>query len=672
MESGSVMADQIYKVQDPQGNIRQISGPAGASEAEIIAQAQKLFQTAPATPAPEIAPPQISTPKRQVPDLMSMLPPKEESPLSGLYMGATDPFYAGGRLAMETGIGDKQAMDKAIAEREAQYQAGRQNKGFDTSRLAGNIISPPNIALTMALPESLVSTVPRLLATGSVLGAGTSLLNPVTEPAQQKDYGETLKSNMMMGGMLGPVFQGGAKAAGAVGGNIAQRVSESSAAEAAKLKLAEVLSKSGVGSLFEPGGAGNALSQIEAKLSKLGPEATLVDASGQPTKTLLDTLATLPGQTKTLVEQLIRNRQATRPERIMTAADEALGTGGAGYKTTLDALVKQKQTEAAPLYKQIENLSIKVDPELNKLLQAAPKAHGGYEELSQLNRQTPIDLSKIKPGDDIPFDALDKVKQALYDLADKSKGEFGKPTNLSRSYDQLRIDLTNKMDKLSPKDPTTNESIYKMARDAFAGPSQLEGAVKAGRTAMKTDEIGVSELTKGMSASELDAFRVGALQSLRDKVGTEAGQTSLLKMWKEPATSGKLKEIFGTDYRQFAASVAKEARLKEIEQTGRGTKTAQRLLAAGELDTGDVMQAGQAVASASQGNAAPLINTVMNLGKKISTPEQTRNEMAKLLLEKGPFAMRTLRELPLAVKQFNEAQARNAALANTLAQQPNR
>jgi hypothetical protein len=177
---------------------------------------------------------------------------------------------------------------------------------------------------------------------------------------------------------------------------------------------------------------------------------------------------------------------------------------------------------------------------------------------------------------------------------------------------------------------------------------------------------------KDMSASELDAFRVGALQSLRDKVGTEAGQTSLLKMWKEPATSGKLKEIFGKDYREFAASVAKEARLKEIEQTGRGTKTAQRLLSAGELDAGDAMQAGQAVASASQGNAAPLVNTIMNLGKKISTPEQTRNEMAKVLMQQGPSAMRTLRDLPLAVKQFNEAQARNAALANTLAQQPNR
>ena len=669
------MADQIYKVQDPQGNIRQISGPAGASEDEIIAQAQKLFTDVIPAPTPDqsaIAPAgkQAPAPKSKYVDLMSLLPPKKESPIPGMVMGAGDPFLAGTRLLMETGLGDKRAMDAVIAEREAKYQAQRQNKGFDTSRLVGNIVSPPNVALAMALPSSMVATVPRLLATGSVMGAGTSLMNPVTEPAQQKDYGETLKSNMMMGGILGPVFQGGAKAAGAVGGNIAQRISESSAGEAAKLKLAEVLSKSGVGSLFEPGGAGNALSQIEARLSKLGPEATLVDAAGQPTKVLLDTLATLPGQAKTLVEQFIRNRQATRPQRIMTAADEALGTGGAGYKTTLDALVKQKQTESAPFYDQIKNMSVQVDDNLHSLIQRAPDAWKAAKDLAIREGKTPLDLSKIKPGDDLSFEALDTLKKALWTIGEKEKVNF-KATAESRATDNLRNELTRKLDDLSPKDKN-GKSIYKMARDAFAGPAEMESAVIAGRTAMKTDEIGVSELTKGMSASELEAFRVGALQSLRDKVGTEAGQTSLLKMWKEPATSGKLKEIFGKDYRQFAASVAKEARLKEIEQTGRGTKTAQRLLSAGELDVGDAMQAGQAVASASQGNAAPLVNTIMNLGKKISTPEQTRNEMAKLLMQQGPSAMRTLRDLPLAVKQFNEAQARNAALANTLAQQPNR
>jgi protein required for attachment to host cells len=44
------MADQIYKVRDPQGNIREIKGPAGASDDDVIAQAQKLFSAAPSQP----------------------------------------------------------------------------------------------------------------------------------------------------------------------------------------------------------------------------------------------------------------------------------------------------------------------------------------------------------------------------------------------------------------------------------------------------------------------------------------------------------------------------------------------------------------------------------------------------------------------------------------------
>lgn len=47
------MADQIYKVRDPQGNIREIRGPAGASDDEVIAQAQKLFAT-PTPVAPQL------------------------------------------------------------------------------------------------------------------------------------------------------------------------------------------------------------------------------------------------------------------------------------------------------------------------------------------------------------------------------------------------------------------------------------------------------------------------------------------------------------------------------------------------------------------------------------------------------------------------------------------
>ena len=658
------MADQIYKVKDPQGNIREISGPAGASDADVIAQAQKLFPTEQPTVGKA----------GKIPDLKALLPPEEESPFPGLKMGFTDPMYAGTRLLMETGLGDKldkRAMDAVIAEREAKYQTERQNKGFDTNRLVGNIASPPNVALTMALPQSLVATVPRLLTTGSVMGGLTSLMNPVTEPSQQQDYGGTLQKNMMMGGILGPVFQGGARAMGALGSNVMQRVSESSAVEAAKLKLAEILSKSGKGSLFEPGGGGNALTQIEAKLANLGPEGTLFDAAGQPTKVLLDTLATLPGQAKTYVEQLIRSRQATRPQRIMTAADESLKTGGAGYQTTIDTLINQKKTASKPYYDQIENLSVRVDDNLYNLIQRAPDAWKAAQDLAIREGKLPLDLSKIKAGDDLSFDALDTLKKALFTISEKEKVNF-QPTAESRATNELRKQLTRKLDDLSPKDKD-GKSIYKMARDAFGGPAELETAVIAGRTAMKNDQIGVSELMKDMSASELEAFRIGALQALRDKVGTKAGQTQMLDFWRETKTSGPLKEIFGNDYKKFTAALFREESLKKIESVGRGAQTAQRLLSAADMDAADTaVQAGQAAASASQGNVGPLVGTVLNLGKKISTPEQTRNEMAKLLLQKGPFAMRTLRELPETVRKFNEAQAKQAALANVLAQQPNR
>ena len=564
-----------------------------------------------------------------------------------------------------------EAIDKEIRDREEAYQALRQqvgDEGFDVNRMVGNIL--PTAAATAGLiPAKAVSTFPRLLGTSAVLGGVSSQFAPAVTMGEQANYPAFKQGQAVMGTVLGPVGTTVGRMGGGVVRNIGERFSESTAMDAAKLKLADILSRSGRGNYFQ-GGGGDPLAQVEAKLMTQGPEATIAGAGGQTSKSYLDLMATLPGQAKDLVEQFIRNQQATRAKRLVTAADEALGTSGKTYTGTLDALVTEKKTVSAPLYKQLEGVSVRVDDELSKLIQASKTAHGGAELLAELKRTTPIDISKIKTGDDIPFDALDKVKQALYDLAENSKGEFGKPTTLSGAYNDLRVALTNKMDAISPKDK--NGSIYKQARDAFGGPAELEGAVKAGRNAMKEDAIKVADATKGMGASEIEAYRIGVLQSLKDKVGTEGGQTSLLKMWKEPATSDKLKEIFGNDYRKFASDVAREARLKEIESVGRGSQTAARLSGINEDALRNTAQAGQAVSSASQGNPLPAIGTLTKLLSQASTPETTRNEIAKLLLQKGNVAQNTVRELPERVRQYNEQLARQAAMANALAQQPQR
>ena len=494
---------------------------------------------------------------------------------------------------------------------------------------------------------------------GGVSGAGESTAQTVGGVAA-----DTAK-HAAQGGALGVGGQSVLGTVGAVGGNIAQRLSQTSAADYARTKLAEALSRMTGGTPVRPGGA--ASPSPAADIQFLGPEATIADVSGQAGKRVLDVLATLPGKTKDLVEQLIRGRQTGRTDRIMTAADDALGTQGKGFVASLDALEATQKAAQAPFRKQLEGLSVRADDDLIKILNREPAAFKAAADLARREGGLPIDLSKLKVGDDIPFDALDTVKKALWTIAEKEKINFA-PTPDSRAVNGIRVALTNKMDLLSPKD--AGGSIYKQARDAFAGPAELRSAISEGRGAMKTDAIGVAELTKGMSASELEAFRIGALQSLRDKVGTESGQTSLLKMWKETGTSDKLKEIFGTDYKKFASSVAKESKLKELEDVGRNSKSVERLFGASDLD---VMPAvGQAVAGAVQSNPVQVMGAIPKIWNQVKTPEATRNALAELLLQRGPEAQKTLRDLPEFMRQFNEAQARNAALTNALAQQPAR
>jgi hypothetical protein len=390
----------------------------------------------------------------------------------------------------------------------------------------------------------------------------------------------------------------------------------------------------------------------------LNPNASIAQAGGPSALAQLDVLASMPGQAKSLVERRIREQQTFRPERLANAADEALGTQGKGFTATLEALDAAKKSASAPLYQQLENVSLKIDPELQKLIQASTSAHGKAELLTQLNRQLPIDISKLKAGDDVPLKVLDVVKQSLYDMGESARGEFGKATNTSRAYDDLRVALTKKLEALSPADK--NGSIYRQALDAYAGPSQLGNAVVKGRTAMKQDDIALSDLMGNMSPSELEAFRIGALQSLKDKVGTEAGQTSLLKMWKEPATSNRLKEIFGDNYQRFAQDVAKEARLKPLEQVGRGSGTFSRMSGAEDLGVmPTTMAAGKAVANAATGNplaaAGEAANVKNRIGQVINQmPETTRNELAKMLLLRGPTGQLEVEKTAALIRALNQ------------------
>jgi hypothetical protein len=483
---------------------------------------------------------------------------------------------------------------------------------------------------------------------GTISAVGASDINPAINPLK---FGEDVAKKAAIATAAGGVLSGTGQGIYNVGSNVAQRYIPESAKEAARIKLAQALQR---GSSEE--GANAVLNRVTREMG-LNPNTSISQAGGPSTLAQLDVLASMPGQAKTLVERRIREQQTFRPERLINAADEALGTQGKGFTATLEALDATKKATSAPLYKQLENVSVKVDPDLQSLIQASTSAHGKAELLTQLNRQLPIDISKLKAGDDVPLKVLDVVKQSLYDMGESARGEFGKATNTSRAYDDLRVALTKKLEALSPRNE--NGSIYHQALDAYAGPSQLSNAVVKGRTAMKQDNIALSDLMSNMSGSELEAFRIGALQSLKDKVGTEAGQTSLLKMWKEPTTSNRLKEIFGDNYQKFAQDVAKEARLKPLEQVGRGSGTFSRMSGAEDLGVmPTTIVAGKAVANAATGNPLAAMGEATNVKNRIGQvinqmPETTRNELAKMLLMRGPTGQLELENTAALIRALN-------------------
>ena len=478
---------------------------------------------------------------------------------------------------------------------------------------------------------------------GFVSGLGGSYEDDALEMLK-----EAGKSALISGG-LGAGTQPVMSVLGAGGRQVMARMSPAAAGTYAQQKVAEAL----IRDVPEPLTAANALSRAQARLLKLGPEARIADVGGKSTRNLLDVQATLPGTTANVAERAILDRQSGRAGRLMTAADEALGTQNAQFLQTIDKFNAQRFADSRPYYGAIDKAILQVDNSLTDVFNKSKGVQGASELLFLTKTGQTIDLSKLKYGEPVPMNVLDTLKQSLYDASQELK-KAGQNSQ-ANAYDDVRMKLVGILEAKSPK--VGGQSAYTMAMKTWAGPSQMMDAAEVGRKAMTDDVLNLGQAMKGFTQSEIDAFRVGALQALRQKTGTEAGQTSLLKMWKEPATQDRLKAVFENDYKSFASAVAKEARLKALESTGRGSASAARLAGQADLDVAPFAQAAGAVSS---GNPMAIVTAATNLARQTQTPEAVRNEIGRILLSRDPQQLTQLADI---VRKLNESRARAAGVA---------
>lgn len=485
-------------------------------------------------------------------------------------------------------------------------------------------------------------------AFGTVAGAGGSTADTLSGVGLDALKGGALSAALGAGSV--PVMG----AVGAVGSNIAQRFNPARATTAAQLEIAQALARDAEARQI----AGNPVIAARTTLPTLGQPAVIADVGGASTRGLLDTMTTLPGRTKEAVSQFIRQRESVgAAPRMISAAEESMGVQGQRLAPTLEALSLKQAADAAPIYKQLENVSFRADDELVKLLAREPGAHKVAEVSARRRGEPNIDLSLIKAGDDIPLAALDKIKKTLWDMAESAKtGESRRPTADSRDIDAIRVALIDKLDRLSPKDAAGN-SIYKMARDAFAGPAELKDAANIGAKSLSQTEARISDQIKNFSQSELDAFRVGAFESLRQKLGTSlGGRTEIINAYKNPVVREKLQTIFGSEaaYRRFATTMANEERFRLLNSAGQGSQTASRLAAADDLGMDALKDVAGIASGVASGSPVGIGQGMVNLFNRTRMPETTRNELGRILLSGGLEGQNNLR----AMMQAGERVAR--------------
>lgn len=377
----------------------------------------------------------------------------------------------------------------------------------------------------------------------------------------------------------------------------------------------------------------------------LGPEARLADSAGENTRSLLDVTASMPGKTQDTLESVIRNRQATRPDRL----DPIVETINGGYGRPADvvkSLVAQKKAAAAPLYAQLEKTSVPVSDNLRATLQAAndigAMAEAKKMAIAEKRAFSPSAFTgKTNPLSNaqatLSMRDADLVKRGLDALIDKQTDAItGKVTPLGRSYTLLKKDLVKELDGLTT-DQNTGVSLYKSARDAYAGPAALEKAVNDGRRFMSLDAESLGTTMEGLSSSEKEAFRIGASEAVRNKLGAPAGQTEFLNQRVNRNLREKLMVLADGDkqkYEQIIDGLRSEETLKRLEGLGarRNSRTFGREAAAEDMTSNTLNDLASAAAKPSSGMIPGAIRAVTDISRRMGTPEPVRNSIGDLLL----------------------------------------
>ena len=263
-----------------------------------------------------------------------------------------------------------------------------------------------------------------------------------------------------------------------------------------------------------------------------GKPFTLADI-GTNTQSLLDVVNVLPGEGKGIASNFLRNRDKGLLNRLSTDLTKAFGRD-ANFFAEFKALQNARQATGNKLYNLAYKRNIKINNNLETLFkrpslaQALNKAIAiAAEEDVSLPRITLKDGKLIGPKGSriksLPTRFFHYVKRGLDDVV-FTAGEQGK--DFRNTAKATRIQFLDILDESNP--------AYKRARNYWSGKSSVMDAMNLGNTFLKANVNELADDVANMSSSELEAFRLGAMQNMLSEIEKGAERTAVQRLFKSP------------------------------------------------------------------------------------------------------------------------------------------
>jgi len=479
--------------------------------------------------------------------------------LQGLSMGFGDEAIA----RIRSLGGDQSYEDLVKAEREGLRKYAEENPRTAMAAELGGSLGPalftggagaiPGVAKTLgpklaSLLFGKAPSIPRMVGYGAGSGAVTAVGTSEKEPAE-------LGGEALRGGAAGALTTG---AMGLLGkyavmpafNKIKSALGYGDANKMADLAIVKALERDGMT-------PDQALARMQA-MSR--GEITLADL-GENTAALLRRATAAPSPARAMAKSGLAGREMERIPRVSEDL-RTLMSGSKDFYTDVLDLIKKRSDEADPLYKASWDSAPQFTPttapdlaRLQNLPSFREAMTGGMKRMADLG----IDITDPRNT----LRGLHETKLALDDMIEKAMTS-DRGANQARTLIGMKERLLADMEKASPE--------YRIARQAFAGDSELLTAMKEGQRIYALPEMDMRKLIDRFkdSPSEYDAFRAGISQAMLEKLRVAGPTADPTKSVLSRDAEQKLRRAFRDDaaFDEFKDRLMQEQRMLQTEKAG--------------------------------------------------------------------------------------------------------